>query len=192
MMSAARSDPGLEFADRRGEQIGTAGVFVASAMAGSCVSSRLIRLAAPAGVDAWPASTSLHHPAFDLGGLVPDPAGVGRDGDMPAFHGRHRVRIGLDGRRPLRRTAAIPSPSSTRPQPSGKLRQLAHRPEERRHGAVSPLGLTSRPWPGVGRLGRLRGRFGGAGSRRPPLRPGSPASPRPALAGSRPCGVAGD
>ena len=87
---------------------------------------------------------------------------------MPAFHGRHRVRIGLDGRRPLRRTAAIPSASSTRPQPSGKMRQLAHRPEERRHGAVSPFGLTSRPLPGVGRPGRLRSRFGGAGSRRPP------------------------
>ena len=76
-----------------------------------CVSSCLSRLAAPARVGAWPASTSLHHPAFDLGGLVPDPAGVGRDGDMPAFHGRHRVRIGLDGRRPLRRTAVIGAPS---------------------------------------------------------------------------------
>ena len=98
----------------------------------------------------------------------------------------------LDGRRPLRRTAAIPSASSTRPQPSGKMRQLAHRPEARRHGAVSPFGLTSRPLPGVGRPGRLRSRFGGAGSRRAAPRPGSPASPRPAPAGSRPCGVAGD
>ena len=90
--------PGLEFADRRGEQIGTAGVFVASAMARCCVSSCLIHLAAPARVGAWPASTSLHHPAFDLGGLVPDPVGVDRDGDMPAFHGWHRVWIGIDGR----------------------------------------------------------------------------------------------
>ena len=64
-------------------------------------------------------------PGVDLSGLVPDPVGVSRDGDMPAFHGRRRVRIGLDGRRPLRRTAAIPSPSSTRPQPAGKLRHVA-------------------------------------------------------------------
>ena len=64
-------------------------------------------------------------PGVDLSGLVPDPVGVSRDGDMPAFHGRRRVRIGLDDRRPLRRTAAIPSPSSTRPPPAGKLRHVA-------------------------------------------------------------------
>ena len=48
------------------------------------------------------------------------------------------------------------------------ISSAAARWETAPRGAVSPFGLTSRPLPGVGRLGRLCGRFGGAGSRRPP------------------------
>ena len=109
-------------------------------------------------------------PGVDLGGLVPDPAGVGRDGDMPAFHGRHRVRIGLDGRRPLRRTAAIPSPHQLGRSLLGKLRQLAHRPEETAPtGAVSPFRLTSRVTASAASRGRRPARPP-AGPAHPPVR----------------------
>ena len=188
MMSSCRSDHGLEFADRRGEQIRYRsgvrrfgdGLFprllLLDALDGPGQGRRL------AGLD------GLHRPALDLGGFVPDPVGVG-DGDMPALHGRRQVRIVLDGRRPLRSNAAIPS--STRPQPPGKLRQLADPGKLRQLAQFLPSATPAGP-------GRSRP------SRPPPRpvrrcrqpsaapRPGSPASPRPAPAGSRPCGVAGD
>ena len=105
MSTAARSGPGLEFADRRGEQIGTAGGVRRFGDGVFCVSSCSIRLAAPAG--------------------VPDPQASAATATCPRSTAGAESGSVLMAAARLRRTAAIPSPSSTRPQPSGKRRHLA-------------------------------------------------------------------
>ena len=68
-------------------RFGTAVVFVAF---GDGVFPRLLVLDARDGAGPGPRLAGLdglHRPAFELGGFVPDPVGVG-DGDMPAFHRR--------------------------------------------------------------------------------------------------------
>ena len=150
-VDAARSDPGLEFADRHAVQVGYRGRV---RRFGGGLFLRLVLLDALNGPDQGRRLAGLEGldgPPLHVGGFVPNPVGVA-DGDMPAFHGGRQVRIVLDGRRPLRRPARdVHSVGRSCLGNCANWRSFPVRPHQ----------------PSFAGVGRPSGWFGG-GSRRPP------------------------